>query len=270
MLQYFFILIELCCSNCQERFPLDLLTALIDFSLPLSLLLKPGLPEHPAIKDNNVHLTKHRSPSRSSRSEIGFSHFQHLSVTTTTQRQSHNMHKDFHWSPARQSLPAQRGCYWVTRAVRTGAAGAAGMSREHNPAASSNKRTQWYDLFSVALIAPRYLAVAHSEEFRTAQVPDCESASEVCSAGERLAIQTDAILLHLCKNQTERWLPGMPGASSAAERRSSLVFFRATGNVQNMAFWFLLHSVWVVLNASHHCPGLESRAEICVLPLVSK
>lgn len=66
----------------------------------------------------------------------------------------------------------------MTGAVWTGAAGAAGMSREHNPAASSNKRTQWYDLFSVALIAPRYLAVwPIQEEFRAAQVRDCESAS---------------------------------------------------------------------------------------------
>lgn len=44
------------------------------------------------------------------------------------------------------------------------AAGAAGMSREDKRAASSNKCTQWCDLFRVALIAARYLAVAHSEE----------------------------------------------------------------------------------------------------------
>lgn len=65
----------------------------------------------------------------------------------------------------------------MTRAAWTGSRRRCWNVQRTQAAASSNKRAQWYDLFSVALIAPRYSAVARSEESATAQVPDCESAS---------------------------------------------------------------------------------------------
>lgn len=51
----------------------------------------------------------------------------------------------------------------MTRAVWTGSRRRRWNVQRTQPAASSNKRAQWRDLFSVALIAPRYLAGAHSE-----------------------------------------------------------------------------------------------------------
>lgn len=61
------------------------------------------------------------------------------------------------------------------------------------PAASSNKRAQWRDLFGVALIAPRYFAGAYSEGL-------VRRAGARLRKKEELAIEPDATLPDLRKN----------------------------------------------------------------------